>query len=885
MKKTVYGFLCIVCAVMLGSVPAAAAESESHMDQKTEMPQETDPEAFVLQSEMSSETVLDDVQETQNSETESIESEKAELEESETTETAVSETGTAETVEESEEASDDLIFSNELQSVKAESNEDKDEYQLEIKTNSDKGTMLISLTGVPDSKAVQNVGFPTWTEENGQDDIIWHAAQKIDAGTWSQEVNIANYNYAQGMYNVHAYVYYTDGTYECVGTQKVDMHLKYNTQMKINVDSYQSKMTVILSGQFGSDTPSRIVFPVWTQSNGQDDIVWHIANKKNSSTYTAIIDIKNHHSETGSYIIHAYAYDKNNNPVFLNSGMCQIQPISAMTGIQLLDQDTSSGKFRAQVVGVKSPAQITSVKFMVWTDSKGQDDVKWYEGVHSGNVWYADVSAKNHNYESGKYHIYCYAADSRGVSQLMSVAQKTLKVTVKEQLSVKVNKAQSQITITLSGAAYGKDITNVAFPVWTENRGQDDIVWHIAKKKSNSVYEAVVNIKNHHCETGTYNIHAYKYKGNTPEFIDAKVCSIEGIKAATGIQLIDQDTARGNFRTQMINIVSPASVTSVKFAVWTDKNGQDDIRWYSGKHSGNVWYADVKAKEHSYESGTYHIECYAYDSRGVSQNMGSVTKKIKVTKKDRVYQNPSQYYQIKSSITLSGGGYNLSVGYEGLKVAYVKRALGLGNAIGLNGALYTQSTANYVKTFQRKHGLSQTGIVNLATWKAMGYSESDWYGLGAYVSPIRVDETSTRSEHIEAMIDRAYDYLGTSYIIGASGAPGTGVDCSGMVMQALYAAGLDISPINPVRHSYPGYEYESANMWASSKFKHVSYSQRKRGDLIFYQNSRGAVIHVAIYLGNNQVIESTCAPFNRGVVQPIQNAYRSNIKGVVRPFV
>ena len=67
MKKTVYGFLCIVCAVMLGSVPAAAAESESHMDQKTEMPQETDPEAFVLQSEMSSETVLDDVQETQNS--------------------------------------------------------------------------------------------------------------------------------------------------------------------------------------------------------------------------------------------------------------------------------------------------------------------------------------------------------------------------------------------------------------------------------------------------------------------------------------------------------------------------------------------------------------------------------------------------------------------------------------------------------------------------------------------------------------------------------------------------------------------------------------------------------------------------------------------------
>ena len=328
------------------------------------------------------------------------------------------------------------------------------------------------------------------------------------------------------------------------------------------------------------------------------------------------------------------------------------------------------------------------------------------------------------------------------------------------------------------------------------------------------------------------------------------------------------------------------------------KYGFDEVKGvkiYGEKYIAKAWrYFDEKTGVMVTGWVTHHGHKYYYDSNGAMVHGQKTIDGIKyefnkvtgvLIGKVRVYQNPSQYYQIKSSITLSGGGYNLSVGYEGLKVAYVKRALGLGNAIGLNGALYTQSTANYVKTFQRKHGLSQTGIVNLATWKAMGYSESDWYGLGAYVSPIRVDETSTRSEHIEAMIDRAYDYLGTSYIIGASGAPGTGVDCSGMVMQALYAAGLDISPINPVRHSYPGYEYESANMWASSKFKHVSYSQRKRGDLIFYQNSRGAVIHVAIYLGNNQVIESTCAPFNRVVVQPIQNAYRSNIKGVVRPFV
>ena len=68
------------------------------------------------------------------------------------------------------------------------------------------------------------------------------------------------------------------------------------------------------------------------------------------------------------------------------------------------------------------------------------------------------------------------------------------------------------------------------------------------------------------------------------------------------------------------------------------------------------------------------------------------------------------------------------------------------------------------------------------------------------------------------------------------------------------AAGIDMSPINPVRHASPGYEYESANIWASSKFKHVDYKEHKRGDIIIYCNETGTVIHSAIYLGDDNVI-------------------------------
>ncbi len=247
-----------------------------------------------------------------------------------------------------------------------------------------------------------------------------------------------------------------------------------------------------------------------------------------------------------------------------------------------------------------------------------------------------------------------------------------------------------------------------------------------------------------------------------------------------------------------------------------------------------------------------------------------------------VYQNPSQYYQIKDSITLNGGGYNLSVGYEGIKVRRVIQRLGLGNGVGMGGAYYSSTVASSVKTFQRNNGLPQTGVVDLATWKKMGFSEADWYSNGAYASPVKAGTDAVRSQHIEAMIARAYEYLGNPYVIGASGAPGLGVDCSGLVMQALYAGGLEMDDINPVTHAQPGHEYESRNMWNSSKLMKVAYSNRQRGDLIFYQNKNGVVIHVAIYLGNDQVIESWP---NAVKIAPIKDGYRSNIKGVARPFV
>lgn len=163
----------------------------------------------------------------------------------------------------------------------------------------------------------------------------------------------------------------------------------------------------------------------------------------------------------------------------------------------------------------------------------------------------------------------------------------------------------------------------------------------------------------------------------------------------------------------------------------------------------------------------------------------------------------------------------------------------------------------------------------------MGFSETSWSRPGAYVSPIQVNPSSTKKEHIEAMIRTAKKYLGSDYVVGASGKPSQGADCSGLVMQGLYAAGVDPYPVSCVRHSKAGYEYESRNLWTNKKFKSIPYTKKQRGDLIFYKGRGGAIIHVAIYLGNGKVIESWP---NKVVIWPIKNSHRSMVAGVKRVF-
>ena len=151
-------------------------------------------------------------------------------------------------------------------------------------------------------------------------------------------------------------------------------------------------------------------------------------------------------------------------------------------------------------------------------------------------------------------------------------------------------------------------------------------------------------------------------------------------------------------------------------------------------------------------------------------------------------------------------------------------------------------------------------------------------GQFSYVTPSRIGVNATREDCIETMIGRAYEYLnsGTPYVWDYSCAPGVGVDCAGLVMQCLYATGMDLGHFNPWDHYYtPGHDHYANDMWNDPQFVHASFADRRRGDLICYSG------HIAIYLGNDRIIEAASARIGLRV-SSVYSA--SGIKGVLRPF-
>lgn len=178
-------------------------------------------------------------------------------------------------------------------------------------------------------------------------------------------------------------------------------------------------------------------------------------------------------------------------------------------------------------------------------------------------------------------------------------------------------------------------------------------------------------------------------------------------------------------------------------------------------------------------------------------------------------------------------------------------------------------------------------MYQVSTYNVLPHSSSR--GILSYMTPSRIGAAATRQDCVEAFIARAYEYLGTSYVWNYACAPGVGVDCVGLVMQCCYAVGMDTksddyySCFDPICHWDSGssgwHSHDANNLWERGKIQRISKSQMSRGDLVFWPG------HVAIYLGNDQIIQAL--PAGGVYITTLYNSTNYNydrISGVGRLF-
>lgn len=303
---------------------------------------------------------------------------------------------------------------------------------------------------------------------------------------------------------------------------------------------------------------------------------------------------------------------------------------------------------------------------------------------------------------------------------------------------------------------------------------------------------------------------------------------------------------------------------------WTSTNGDS---WSSGKQSASSYTMYFGG------TGTFTITVKVSDSTGVSRS-GTCT----VTVWDlngQVSSDGSANWTATAGITGASNTSGFTYKYTWKRGQDESSASTLGSESGGGSKTVTLPGQDYYifyikatdpeghTTFVRKTFLyapsgkigwqNPSGMYQVSSYNVAPHNYNR--GVLSYMSTSRISADATRSQVVEAFIGRAYEYMGTSYVWNYACAPGVGVDCVGLVMQCMYAVGMntltgegDYDCFCPICHWDSGssgwHSHDANNLRQYGKIQHVSKYEMQRGDLIFWYG------HVAIYLGDGQMIQA-----------------------------
>ena len=400
----------------------------------------------------------------------------------------------------------------------------------------------------------------------------------------------------------------------------------------VNNDTMTGRFDVLISDVKAPNGVASVSVPIWSDVNGQDDLVWYVAAKQNDGTYKVSVKASDHKNSTGKYNIHLYYNQLNGKQIGVTATTTEVtvgkrpEELKPSGKLSIENKNDQTGTFDAVIRDVVAPNGLREILVPVWSAVRGQDDLIWHKAIRQNDGSYkVTIKASEHKNSVGDYFVHLYYQDASGNKQLIS--QTTTKVNIASPEGKVIIENNNKVTGTFDAVIRGlqtpTQVKEILVPVWSAVHGQDDLIWHKAIRQNDGSYRVTIKASDHKNSEGNYYVHAYysDEQGNKI-FISGTTTNVTFTsKISSGkLSIENKNDQTGTFDAVIRDVVAPNGLREILVPTWSEVNGQDDLIWHKAERQEDGSYkATIKATDHRDSLGKYKLQVIYVDNSGQSQ--------------------------------------------------------------------------------------------------------------------------------------------------------------------------------------------------------------------------------------------------------------------------
>ena len=397
-------------------------------------------------------------------------------------------------------------------------------------------------------------------------------------------------------------------------------------------ESEEGTFTITAKNLQGFDGYKEVKIPFWSHANGMKDIVWYTPTRQADGSYTVTAKASDHENADGKYEAQVFYVDAQGQNKFVKKAFIDYtapKPSADLT----ITKSEKEGTFTITAKNLQGFDGYKKVKIPFWSHANGMKDIVWYTPTRQADGSYTvTAKASAHENADGKYEAQVFYVDAQGQNKFVKKA--FIDYTAPKpsaDLTITKSEKEGTFTITAKNLQGFDGYKKVKIPFWSHANGMKDIVWYTPTRQADGSYTVTAKASDHENADGKYEAQVFYVdaKGQN-KFVKKAFIDFKNQSRPTGnliIQNNNKDT--GTFDVIIKDVYSPKGVRTVQVPTWSDKDGQDDIRWYEATRQANGDYkVSVKASDHKNSTGKYHIHLYYIQNGGSRVGVGTTTTEV-----------------------------------------------------------------------------------------------------------------------------------------------------------------------------------------------------------------------------------------------------------------